>query len=182
LGRASADRTSWDQHFEEELLKVEPGVKSRLVHLAWAMGLGDIGEDIYQETVLRAWRDREVYAGRPGSTPYTFLITIGYRQLIDAQRRKRRRKFVRLGGDEEGRGLELPDRCGDPVGDVVAGETQQRVQQVLGQLKPRDVLVWEMVQAGRSYDEVGEELSLARGTVGTIMHRIRRKLQAALAQ
>ena len=113
---------------------------------------------------------------------YTFLITIGYRQLIDAQRKNGRRKFVRLGGEEEGRGLDLADTSENPVGEVLAEESRQRAQRVLGNLSPRDARVWEMVQADRPYNEVARELRMARGTVGTIVHRIRRKLQKALAE
>ncbi|MFB4296149.1 sigma-70 family RNA polymerase sigma factor [Actinomadura sp. NTSP31] len=68
---------------------VEPHRRELQVHCYRMVGSYDDSEDLVQETLLKAWRNREAFEGR--SSPRTWLYTIATNACLDFLRRNERR-------------------------------------------------------------------------------------------
>jgi RNA polymerase sigma-70 factor (ECF subfamily) len=68
---------------------VEPHRRELHVHCYRMLGSFDEAEDQVQETLLRAWRGRESFAGRPGLRAWLYKIATN--ACLDALRSRARR-------------------------------------------------------------------------------------------
>ena len=59
----------------------------------------------------------------------------------------------------------------DPAAETERDEMQQRVRQVLAQIKPRAAKLLILRHSGLSYAEIAEVLNIAPGSVGTLLAR-----------
>ncbi|HUJ58556.1 MAG TPA: sigma-70 family RNA polymerase sigma factor [Kofleriaceae bacterium] len=130
----------------------------------------DLVHDTY-ERALRSW-DRYDERGNVKS----WLMAILHNLFIDRCRRARR--------DPRTTPVELcevatPEPAPAPAWASVTGEHVARALAAIG----RDFReVYELHAAGRSYDEIAAELSIAKATVGTRLLRARKKLKDALVR
>jgi RNA polymerase sigma-70 factor (ECF subfamily) len=159
----------------------EPHRRELQVHCYRMLGSFTDAEDMVQETLLRAWRRRETYAGR--STFRAWLYRIATNACIDHLQRHPRRP----GGDGEVTWLQpFPDRLleqaapsdTEPDAVVVARETIELAFLVAVQHLPprqravlmlRDVLGWSAAESAAVLDasvaSVNSALQRARATL-----------------
>ena len=86
-GAGLAPRASGAESMREALTETAPGVRRYLFGLC---GDWDEAEDIAQEALLRAWKNRERFDGR--SEVATWVFSIARNHWIDRLRRKRSRR------------------------------------------------------------------------------------------
>jgi RNA polymerase sigma-70 factor (ECF subfamily) len=159
----------------------EPHRRELQVHCYRMLGSFTDAEDMVQETLLRAWRRRETYAGR--STFRAWLYRIATNACLDHLERHPRRP----GGDGEVTWLQpFPDRLleqaapsdAEPDAVVVARETIELAFLVAVQHLPprqravlmlRDVLGWSAAESAAVLDasvaSVNSALQRARATL-----------------
>ena len=123
---------------------------------------GDRGqaEDIVQDTLVRAWQNRETLSADPGMLR-PWLYTVARRVAIDAHRRRRARPSE-IGGDAADRVLES---AADPA-DLETGLDRIVVLDALSALSAehRDVIM-QTYYAGRTVPEAATVLGVPAGTV-----------------
>lgn len=146
--------------------------------------------DICQEAFLKAWR------GLGGFKTDAAFSTWLHRIVMNASASfHRRRKAAKRGtafslhamardGQEDGAGMfdpESPDRRPHEV--VEGGETRTLVAEAIAELDDefREIVVLRDLE-GLSYQEIGEALDLAPGTVRSRLHRARMQLAGRLRQ
>jgi len=178
---------------------VEPHRRELQVHCYRMLGSFTDAEDMVQETLLRAWRRRETYAGR--STFRAWLYRIATNACLDHLERHPRRP-ARDGGVGEVTWLQpFPDRLleqaapdAEPDAAVVARETIELAFLVAVQHLPprqravlmlRDVLGWSAAESAAvleaSVASVNSALQRARTTLREHLPR-RRSEWAATSQ
>jgi RNA polymerase sigma-70 factor (ECF subfamily) len=131
-------------------------------------------EDIYQETLVRAWKHPEC-CQEGNATNRPWLFTVARRYSID----QLRAATARL---TEASGEHLTD-CADPVDQVdrllIAGE----VRAALKSLSPRHrEVLWEMYFEDHSVAEAAERLGIPAGTVKSRAYYALHALKGALAE
>ena len=149
---------------------------SALSHYLHCLTRGDHhrAQDIYQETLIRAWTHPECCReGVANNRPW--LFTVARRFSID----QLRAATARL---TEASGEFLAD-CADPVDQVdrllIAGE----VRAALKSLSPRHrEVLWEIYFEDRSVAEAAERLGIPVGTVKSRAYYALRSLKGALAE
>jgi RNA polymerase sigma-70 factor (ECF subfamily) len=144
------------------------------------VGERDEAEDIVQETFVRVFRKKHLYA--PGSKFSTWLYTIAANLSKTRLRRLALRRFVRFGGDpEEGPIFDLPDEHAQT--DRVAEEAlrDERIQKALNTLpvRFREVIVLRDIQE-LSYEEISAITGSAMGSVKSRINRARSRLRELL--
>jgi RNA polymerase sigma-70 factor, ECF subfamily len=156
-----------------ELFETEVFPHLRSLHAtAWRL-TGNVhdGEDLVQETCLRAFRAFERYT--PGTNIKAWLYTILYRVRTDACRRAGRSPhMVELLNDGPG----VP-----PAPDAWSGR-QEEIHRALAGLPEvfRGAVVLRDVEE-LSYDEIAQVLGIPLGTVMSRIHRGRTLLRRALS-
>lgn len=144
--------------------------------LAYAMRLtGDRGraEDVVQETLLKAWRNRDrIDASRESLRPW--LLTIAHRVAIDAHRARQARPPEV--GDEALLAVAVDD-------DIDRALETWLIAEALASLTPphREVLV-ETYYRGRSTAEAANVLRIPQGTVKSRTFYALRALRLALEE
>jgi RNA polymerase sigma-70 factor, ECF subfamily len=173
----------------------EPHRRELHVHCYRMLGSFTDAEDMVQETLLRAWRRRETYAGR--STFRAWLYRIATNACLDHLQRHPRRP----GGDGEVTWLQpFPDRLleqaapsdAEPDAVVVARETIELAFLVAVQHLPprqravlmlRDVLGWSAAESAAVLDasvvSVNSALQRARATLREHLPQRRSEWSAA---
>jgi RNA polymerase sigma-70 factor, ECF subfamily len=127
-------------------------------------------EDLAQEAFVRALEHRPEKA-----RAFVFVVAANLAR-DEARKEIRQRGHLKLLHGEQGaesREQEQPDE------ELERKEHEARVQKALGSLSPRDreaLLLWD---AGSSYDQIAEQLGLAKGAVGTTLARARKRLVEA---
>jgi RNA polymerase sigma-70 factor, ECF subfamily len=136
------------------------------------------GEDLVQETYLRAWRSLHTY--RPGTNPKAWLFRILHNARIDRYRASTR--TVQTVDEIEGQDPafvvnETPESL------VLAGVMDAEVRQALMDLPEvfRSCLILADLE-GFSYQEIADILGIPRGTVMSRLFRGRRAMRKGLAQ
>lgn len=120
-------------------------------------------EDVVQETVLRAWQNRDILAGKISTRPWLFRVA--HNLSVDWYRR------------QTSRPVEVPDEDAVDLADDLALD---RLENVLSRclltdvLRPlshqhREVLI-QLYYFGRSQAEAAEALGIAQGTVKSRAH------------
>lgn len=119
----------------------------------------DLAEDVAQETLARAYRDRKQL--KNVQSVEAWLRSICVRQALNALRQRTTR----------------------PLGKEAATEdddtTLIAVRQVLARLKPEHAAVLALAHfEGLSYKEIGEALAIPEGTVGSRLNAAREAFRA----
>src|SRR5919198_2706150 len=187
VGQAEIHRAVADADFEA---LVQPHLRALHVHCYRMLGSLHEAEDLVQETLLRAWRRRDPYAGR---APFgAWLYGIATNACIDALARRERRVLPQAVFDPDDPAAEpgaprtdvawlepYPDRLLDPASEVDRRENVRlafvaAVQQLPP--RPRAVLLLRDV-LGWSAQEVAELLGTTRASVNSALQRARAALE-----
>jgi RNA polymerase sigma-70 factor, ECF subfamily len=131
-------------------------------------------EDVVQETLLRAWRQRDRWRDGTGSR-MPWLATTARRIVID-HRRRRAARPTEVGGTDLLRGAEpaAPDPSEHVADGLVAAEALRALSDA-----HREVLVHTVLR-DRTVNEAARELGLPVGTVKSRVYYATRALRAAL--
>ncbi len=134
-------------------------------------------EDLVQETLLQAWRDREQF--RTDSAALTWVLSIAKHRVFDYRRREQRVRQA----DAVLRALasleteELPEHV------LASEEAGRRVRRALEELEPdyAEVLL-QRYRDGRSVQEIADAMGESRKAVESRLHRAREALRKALGE
>ncbi len=146
----------------------------------------DEARDIYQETFLRLYRT--IGRFRSDCSLETYLYRIVSNICLDHLRRRAARpevtevEFAAGAAGREGL-LGLPDPAPDhdPERAVAQGEIRRRIESALGDLAPRERLVFEMRHyEGMRLRAIGEAIGTTEETVKNCLFRAHQQLRAAL--
>ncbi|MFE1597335.1 sigma-70 family RNA polymerase sigma factor [Methylobacterium sp. ID0610] len=153
--------------FHAGLLKALPSLRAFAISMA---GRGAEADDLVQETVLRAWQNRERFT--PGTNLDAWLFTI-MRNHFYSLRRKRSREV------EDDDGQYAAQLAVAPRQDH--GVSLMEVERALGRLPPdmRETLVLVGVQE-LTYEQVATMMGVAVGTIKSRVNRARARLAALL--
>lgn len=133
-----------------------------------------LAEDVLQETLLRAWRNREVLEG-PTSSLRSWLFTVARNLVIDEWRSRRHQSEVAVAVPPEPR---LP---GDDETDRVL--VSWLVADALASLSPEHrAVLRECYFRGASVAEAARRLGVPEGTVKSRTHYALRALRLALEE
>ena len=138
-----------------------------------------IADDVVAEAFLAAFRGRASYdLDRQDARPWLFGILT--REVAAHQRREQARYRAMARSAHE----TVQDSPADQVAArVVADAARGPLAEALAGLAPRDRDVLLLVAWGQlSYDEVADALNISPGTVGSRLHRARRKVREALSK
>jgi len=137
----------------------------------------DAADDLTAETFLIAFRQREHYdLARANARPWLYGIAT---HLVGRHRRaelSRYRALARTGAD-----LDVQSHEDRVAAQVSAGQLRADLVRALGRLSKgdRDVVLL-MALADLNREEIATALAIPYGTVGSRLHRARRKLRQAL--
>lgn len=138
-----------------------------------SLGLRAGVEDVVQDAFVRAFGSLESFRGE--SAFRTWLFTIARRLVADLRRsRKRGREDTEV--QEGDAATEF-----DALDDVIAGESQRRMQQALTRLTPtqREVFVLR-VNDGMSYKEIADVVGTTEGAARVHYHNALRQMKETL--
>jgi RNA polymerase sigma-70 factor, ECF subfamily len=129
-------------------------------------------EDLVQETLLRAWRQRSVL-DRPPAAVRAWLFTVSRNLLIDEWRSRRSRSELSV--------ADVPERDPDDRTDALLQAWV--VEEAVTKLSPdhRAVLL-ECYYRGRPVAEAARQLGIPEGTVKSRTHYALRALRLALEE
>lgn len=138
-----------------------------------SLGLRVGVEEVVQDAFVRAFGSLASFRGE--SAFRTWLFTIA-RRLVSDHRRARRRHREDSEVQEGDAATEY-----DALDDVIAGESQRRMQQALTRLTPtqREVFVLR-VNEGMSYKEIAEVVGTTEGAARVHYHNALRQMKEAL--
>lgn len=137
----------------------------------------ELAEDAAQETFMRAYKSFRKY--NPDQPFWQWIATIANNHCIDVLRARNRTDA--LFGDEEAEAAELegPD---EPARAALAQEDAERIALAIAGLPDRyRVPLVLAYYSDLSYDEIAEQMSVAKSHVGVLLLRARRKLREHLA-
>ena len=166
---------------------VVPAFKRRVYGLAWTMLRdSDAAEEVAQDVFIKVWRALPGYDGRAAFP--TWLYAIARNAAISALRR--RRDWVSLSDEATLQQAEAAlaaqqggfGSAADASAGVRSAAELEAVDRALSELpdKQRQVVTLFYLQE-RSYDEVAALLAMPLGTVKTLLHRARGRLEQSLA-
>lgn len=162
--------------FNKLYRELAPRLFRRLVAKGYAQALV---EEALHEAFLAYWQKchAPVLRGEPTpanvnvEAPYSWLLRIAQNKVIDAYRKASTAQEHKHSAEKHAQAA--------PSGES-ALVTRELLQQVLAQLSTRDVELLLLREAeGLSYDELAAQLSLERGSVGTLLRRARQAFQEA---
>ncbi|MBA8950131.1 RNA polymerase sigma factor [Actinomadura namibiensis] len=137
----------------------------------------DAADDVAAETFYTAFRKRDRFDARRGAVrPWLYGIAT---RLVGQHRRDESRRYELLSRLSPGdRAVEHEDRA---AARVTAQGVRPQLAAALAGLsgEDRDALLLVAV-AGLAYEEVAQALEIPSGTVGSRLHRARRKVRQAL--
>lgn len=136
--------------------------------------LGDrsLAEDVVQETLVQAWRNREIVVNGKGSVR-GWLLTVARNVIIDQARAKAARPVE--AADVSHRPPVARDHADVIVDSVVVTDALERLAR-----EHRDVLVHVYIN-GATLKQTAEMLGVPLGTVKSRLHYGQRALRAAFA-
>lgn len=143
-----------------------------LVHLT---GSRELAEDVFQETWIRVLERGRQYDGRYEFC--TWLFAIGRNLVIDQMRRRQMVSLDSMGDEDNGPGIDVPDREAVSAFEEASHREQQEQIAVGLQLiaaEYREALVLRF-QEGMSLDEIA---AVTGKPLGTVKSRIYRGLSA----
>lgn len=141
--------------------------------------------DVYQEVFLRVYRNLSKF--RFDCSFKTWLYRIVSNLCLDQLRKRKVRKEESATFDTEAGEVDrfqfVPEQRADvdPQRQMMSTEVQTRVQEVLGQLTPRERLVFEMRHfQGMRLRAIGESLSVTEEAAKNCLFRATQKMRSAL--
>ncbi len=141
--------------------------------------------DVYQEAFLRVYRKLPDF--RFDCAFSTWLYRIVANLCLDQIRKRKVRKedpsSVETADGEVDRLQFIPERRADvdPQRQLLSSEVNNRIQEVLGQLAPRERLVFEMRHyQGMRLRAIGESLGVTEEAAKNCLFRATQKMRAAL--
>lgn len=164
--------------FEEIVKRYTPLLYSLAYRL---LGHGEEAEDAVQEILEKAFRALPRF--RISQRFFPWLYTIGLNHLRSLERRRKRRRRLKIVNAEPERVLEFAaSEQGNPVRRSELKEGERLAQEALDMLRIeyREVFVLRQIQ-GLSVQEVAEVLMMPEGTVKTHLHRARKQMIDFLA-
>jgi RNA polymerase sigma-70 factor (ECF subfamily) len=146
---------------------------SAVARFVTSIGARDDGEEVVQDTFVRAFGSLDGFRGE--SSLRTWLFTIARRLVLD-RRRAARRRGEQVEVQENDVATEY-----DSLDGVVADETQRRLRAALGKLSPtqREVFVLR-VSEGMSYAEIAETVGTTEGAARVHYHNAMRTIKELL--
>lgn len=156
-------------NFKEELLAAMPAVRgfSRTFERN-----APRADDLVQETMVKAWANREKF--QPGTNMKAWLFTI-LRNGYISQARKRRREVE----DADGALTESLSEAGRQQGHMALLDLRAALAELPDDQREALLLVGA---SGFSYDEAGEIIGVAAGTVKSRVSRARARLAALMGE
>ena len=144
-----------------------------LARYAASMGVGEEGDELVQDTFVRAFGSLDGFRGE--SSLLTWLFTIERRLIFDRRRAaKRGARTV----DLEAEHLATEHTALDGV---VAVETEERVRAAVGRLTPTQREVFTLrVNEGLSYKEIAELVATTEGAARVHYHNALRRIKELL--
>jgi RNA polymerase sigma-70 factor (ECF subfamily) len=132
-------------------------------------------EEIVQDTLLHAWRDRERF--RQDASPLTWLRAIARHRLLEHRRKAGRRERA----DAVIRALERIDAALLPEDTLRTGELRAAVWRALETIGPdyAELLVRRYLD-DRSLEEIARELGESEKAVESRLHRAREAFRVAI--
>jgi RNA polymerase sigma-70 factor (ECF subfamily) len=129
-------------------------------------------EDVTQDAFFKAFRSLKTFRG--GSSFRTWLMAIASNVLTDRRRQWKRRTVLELTP-------EVADPRADPVGQVDALMTEERLRAGLSKLSPsqRDVFLLRVNQ-GLDYQEIAAALDISEGAARVHYHHALKRLKGLL--
>lgn len=141
--------------------------------------------DIYQEVFLRVYRNLPKF--RFDCSFHTWLYRIVANLCLDQLRKRKVRKeepaSFEIGTGEVDRFQFVPEQRADvdPQRQLMSAEVNTRIQQVLGELTPRERVVFEMRHyQGMRLRAIGESLGVTEEAAKNCLFRATQKMRAAL--
>ncbi|HEV3121611.1 MAG TPA: sigma-70 family RNA polymerase sigma factor [Isosphaeraceae bacterium] len=164
-----------DRDSLEELFRRYWGLSYRVAYRL--LGHEQDALDAVQDSLYKAYVHLGAFDGRSGFR--TWLLRIVRNTALDAGRRRRRRKLLRL-GDSENEGPE-PTVTENPASDLERSDLKRALDIALQRLSPsmRSTFVL-FAEAELSYKDIAECEGVPIGTVMSRLHYVRQKLQAYL--
>ena len=139
-------------------------------------------EDLAQEAFIRAWRGLGSFQFTSQFSTWLYRLTSNI--CIDFLRAQKRRKVVSLTmlRDEEDSQWDLPDSDPLPEQQMIAAQEREALSRAFAALDPefRQVLTLRIVN-GCSYQQIGQILGVAEGTVKSRLSRAREQLRKKMA-
>jgi RNA polymerase sigma-70 factor (ECF subfamily) len=172
--------------FEELVRQYDRAVLRLAIHLT---GSQEDGQDIYQEAFLRAYINLARF--RFECSFYTWIYRIVTNLCLDHLRKKHSRgrdlaTTVSPDGDPQEDILDrMPDRspAASPERSFAGRELQQSIVRALGQLSPRERMVFELKHYhGMRLRTVAGMLNTTEGTIKNTLFRATHKLRLRLAE
>lgn len=144
-----------------------------LARFAASLGVRDEVEEVVQDTFVRAFGAMQSFRG--DSMLRTWLFTIERRLVLDRRRSAAREMVLEVVGPD------LGDSSGDPLDQLLALESAERVRMSLERLSPlqRDVFRLRAEQ-GMSYREIAEVLGSSEGSARVHYHHALRAVKEFL--
>lgn len=168
--------------FEKQIVET----RKRVYRLALQMlGNRSDAEDVTQETLVRAWSGLARYD--PARSFDAWLLRIATNLCIDQLRRSRRRAVVSLDTpayaepDDQRAAIDLADLSHNPEKVLLDKEIDERLLSGIRSLPATYHHCVQMVEQGRSYEEIAEQLHCPLGTVRSRVHRARAHLRRVMA-
>jgi len=151
------------------------------------LGSRSLAEEAAQEVLVKIFKNLHRFRGDSKFTTWLYRVTLNHCRNVQAYRARRHEKrhdsldATREDDDGPGRKRELPANEPGAEDRLIHGEKLAMLQAELAQLDPiwKEILLLRDVE-GLSYEEVGQMLELAPGTVKSIIHRARAELKSRM--
>jgi RNA polymerase sigma-70 factor (ECF subfamily) len=128
----------------------------------------DAGDELAQDTFLKAWQSLPAFRGESAFS--SWLCAIGWRLFVDDRRRRR----------SEGRKREAPAELAESVQSPVAGERLD-LERALARLEPIERAALVLCDGhGWSHSEAARILRIPLGTLKSLVSRGKRKCREHL--
>ncbi len=165
----AGDRAAFDALVEAHRQSLERLIRARLVGSGLQSAIS--GEDIYQETMLRAFRKLHDFRWQGEDSFARWIGVIATNLIRSAGRREKRNPLPLLD-------VEVGAEDGSPSKDARRGERFDRLQQALDSLDPdsRNVLVLVRIK-GLPIKEVARQLGRSPNAVSILLYRAAVKLK-----
>lgn len=153
------------------------------------LGSTSLAEEAAQEVLIKVFKNLHRFRGESKFTTWLYRVTLNHCRNVQAYRARRYSKrhdsLDATVEDDEGstRRRELADDAPDAEDELLKNERLVLMKSELARLDPiwKEILVLRDVE-GLSYEEIGEMLELAPGTVKSRIHRARKELKVRLGR
>ena len=154
-------------------------VQEWLKQVAWryARELRQPQEDLVQELFLEVTGALRRGTFRGESQLKTYLFRLANFYCLNQLRSQRRRLMEQITVDEIAEGA-LRSTDASPLDSILIRDMGRRLAALFAQIEPGCRQLWTMIFAGKSYNEMSQELGVAAGALRVRVLRCRRKAAA----